>query len=134
MVLYEIPDIRLFWSDDTGFLNQFKEEDFGKQIKYKPISVFPQCSNDLSFWLPENMKIEDFAENDFYDLARDVAGDIIEQVTLIDKFTHPKTGKSSLCFRIIYRHMEKTLNQAEVNEIHNKISSAAVESFNVKIR
>lgn len=24
MLLYDIPDIRLFWSKDTGFLSQFK--------------------------------------------------------------------------------------------------------------
>lgn len=78
MVLYEIPDIRLFWSNDTGFLNQFKEE--GKQMKYKAVSVYPQCANDLSFWLSDNVKIGDFAENDFYDLVRDVGGDFIEQV------------------------------------------------------
>lgn len=83
MVLYGIPDIRLFWSNDTGFLNQFKAEDFAKRLKYKPVSVYPQCANDLSFWLPDGTKIDDFAENDFYDLVRDVAGDIIEQVSFV---------------------------------------------------
>lgn len=56
------------------------------------------------------------------------------QVSLVDKFTHPKTGKSSLCFRIVYRHMERTLSQEEVNGIHSKISSTVEKSFNVKIR
>ncbi|KAJ6639139.1 putative phenylalanine--tRNA ligase, mitochondrial [Pseudolycoriella hygida] len=134
MVLFEIPDIRLFWSNDSGFLNQFKEEDFGKHMKYKPISIYPQCANDLSFWLPDNMGVDDFVGNDFNDVVRDVAGDIVEQVSLIDKFKHPKTGKSSLCFRIVYRHMEKTLTQNEVNEIHSKITTTVEKRFNVKIR
>lgn len=56
------------------------------------------------------------------------------QVTLIDKFKHPKSGKSSLCFRIVYRHMERTLTQAEVNVIHAKIGAEMVKDFNVAIR
>lgn len=35
MCLYSIPDIRLFWSTDSGFLNQFITEDINKSIKYK---------------------------------------------------------------------------------------------------
>lgn len=37
MILYDIPDIRLFWSRDDGFLNQFKYDDptFSKVVKYK---------------------------------------------------------------------------------------------------
>lgn len=35
MKLYEIPDIRLFWSQDPGFLNQFKVPDFRDPITYK---------------------------------------------------------------------------------------------------
>ena len=35
MCLYDIPNIRLFWSNDTGFLNQFKVEDPNTAIKYK---------------------------------------------------------------------------------------------------
>lgn len=80
MVLYEIPDIRLFWSNDSGFLNQFRESDFEKRIKYKAVSTYPQCANDLSFWLPDNVSVEQFSVNDFYDLVRNVAGDMIEQV------------------------------------------------------
>lgn len=56
------------------------------------------------------------------------------QISLVDKFKHPKTGRTSLCFRIVYRHMERTLTQAEVNEIHKHIASASVDSFNVQIR
>lgn len=35
MCLYDIPDIRLFWSKDSGFLNQFKVEDPNTIIKFK---------------------------------------------------------------------------------------------------
>lgn len=133
MILFDIPDIRLFWSNDSGFLNQFNEDDNGLH-KYKAISTFPQCTNDLSFWLPEGMEMEDFSPNDFYDIARSVGEDMIEQITLVDKFKHPKNGKSSLCFRIVYRHMEKTLTQAEVNDIHEKIAKVVSESLNVVIR
>lgn len=133
MILFDIPDIRLFWSNDSGFLNQFNEDDNG-QYKYKAISTFPQCTNDLSFWLPEGMQLDDFSPNDFYDIARGIGGDMIEQITLVDKFKHPKTGKSSMCFRIIYRHMERTLAQAEVGEIHGKIAEVVSERLNVVIR
>lgn len=81
MVLYDIPDIRLLWSTDSGFLNQFREADFERRIKYKAVSQYPQCSNDISFWLPKAGSVP-FSANDFYDLVRDVAGDIAEQVSL----------------------------------------------------
>jgi phenylalanyl-tRNA synthetase alpha chain len=134
MILYEIPDIRLFWSEDSGFLNQFSEADMDKNIKYKPVSQFPQCTNDLSFWLPADLPLDAFSVNDFYDLVRDIAGDIVEQVTLQDKFSHPKTGRNSLCFRIVYRHMERTLTQKEVNRIHADIAKHVVDKYRVTIR
>lgn len=134
MILYDIPDIRLFWSQDSGFLNQFDEKELHKNYKYKPISQFPQCANDLSFWLPSDLPLEAFSSNDFYDLVRNIGGDVVEQVTLYDKFTHPKTGRNSLCFRIVYRHMERTLTQKEANAVHAKIGQELVEKYHVTIR
>lgn len=130
MILFDVPDIRLFWSKDSGFLSQFSE-DSGKIQKYKAVSMFPQCCNDMSFWLAEGQQQ---SMNDFYDVIRDVGGDTVEQVTLKDEFKHPKTGKTSLCFRIVYRHMERTLTQVEVNELHGQIAQALVQQYGVVIR
>lgn len=81
MALYKIPDIRLMWSTDSGFLTQFQNKSSHDTITYKPVSLYPQCTNDISFWLPDNVTIDSFVSNDFYDLVRDIGGDIIEQVS-----------------------------------------------------
>lgn len=41
MVLFGIPDIRLFWSSDSRFLSQFKAGDLS--TKFKSFSKFPPC-------------------------------------------------------------------------------------------
>lgn len=134
MIIYDIPDIRLFWSRDSGFLSQFNEKELDKNFKYKAISQYPQCCNDLSFWLPSDLTFETFSLNDVYDAVRDVGGDVIEQVVVLDKFTHPKTKQNSLTVRITYRHMERTLTQEEVNNVHSAIANELVDKYNVKIR
>lgn len=131
MKLYGIPDIRLFWSQDSGFLSQFDFEDHNKQVQYKAVSMFPQCTNDISFWLPTD---QEYNSSDFYDLVRQIGGDIVEQVKLIDEFTHPKKGQTSHCYRIVYRHLEKTLTQEEVNALHKQIEQAATDLFRVTLR
>ncbi|XP_014610037.1 PREDICTED: probable phenylalanine--tRNA ligase, mitochondrial [Polistes canadensis] len=131
MCLYNIPDIRLFWSTDTGFLNQFKVDDVNTQIQYKAISIYPQCKNDISFWLPED---KEYTSNNFYELVREIGGDIIEQVILTDVFTHPKTKRISHCYTIVYRHMERTLSKSEVNIVHRKLEKAVTDRFHVTVR
>lgn len=54
----------------------------------QPLSKYPPLLNDISFWLPEDGG--DFAENDFYELVRSIGGDLVEKVSLVDQFTHPK--------------------------------------------
>jgi len=135
MVLYSIPDIRLFWTKDTGFHSQFSSAEVDSNIVYKETSRFPQCINDISFWLPNDKeKVELFSPNDFYDLVRDIGGDLVEQVKLVDEFTHPKKGLNSQSYRIVYRDMTKTLSQSEANAVHKAIESAASHQLGVTIR
>lgn len=131
MCLFKIPDIRIFWSNDPGFLNQFAAADVETNVVYKPVSNCSPCPNDISFWLPEN---GEYNSNDFYDLVRTIGGDLVEQVSLVDEFKHPKTGKTSHCYRIVYRHMERTLAQEEVNAVHKIIELAASNNLGVTIR
>lgn len=62
MKLFEIDDIRLFWSKDPRFINQFTA---GQINKFRPYSKYPSCYKDIAFWIPEN-----FSENDFHAVVR----------------------------------------------------------------
>ena len=73
MVLFQIPDIRLFWSQDSRFLHQFKS---GVVSQFQPYSKYPSTSKDVSFWLNDR----DVHENDVYDVVRDSAGALVEEV------------------------------------------------------
>ncbi len=77
MILYSIPDIRLFWSKDERFLSQFQQ---GAITTFKPYSKYPSCFKDVSFWLPHEANLH---ENDFCDLIRDVTGDLVEDVKTV---------------------------------------------------
>ena len=111
MVLFGVPDIRLFWSTDPRFLKQFSP---GTVSQFTPFSKYPECYKDVAFWLNDTSvsaagggQVSKFHENDLMELLREEAGDLIEDVHLVDEFRHPKTGRKSLCYRINYRSMER---------------------------
>lgn len=147
MLLYSIPDIRLFWSTDSRFLSQFSAS--APIQRFVPFSKYPACIKDVSFWVP--VKSErgmsaagglsknastptEFHENDVMEIARDVCGDLVEDVRLVDEFVHPKTGRKSMCYRTNYRSLERTLTNDETNELHDKFRSQLVEKLGVELR
>eukprot|EP00568_Trieres_chinensis_P012557 CAMPEP_0183317672 /NCGR_PEP_ID=MMETSP0160_2-20130417/58594_1 /TAXON_ID=2839 ORGANISM="Odontella Sinensis, Strain Grunow 1884" /NCGR_SAMPLE_ID=MMETSP0160_2 /ASSEMBLY_ACC=CAM_ASM_000250 /LENGTH=420 /DNA_ID=CAMNT_0025483749 /DNA_START=23 /DNA_END=1285 /DNA_ORIENTATION=+ len=113
MILFKIPDIRLFWSEDERFHSQFKE---GEITTFEPYSKYPPVFKDIAFWLPES-----YQENDFFELARGVAGDLVEKIECIDEFTNPKTGRSSKCYRISYRSMDRSLTNEEIDRLQDDL-------------
>ncbi|EKX42167.1 hypothetical protein GUITHDRAFT_74102, partial [Guillardia theta CCMP2712] len=126
MVLFDIPDIRLFWTEDERFLKQFKD---GVITKFQPFSKYPPCYKDVSFWLPG-----DWQENNFFELVRNIAGDIVESVELVDKFDNPKKGKTSHCYRINYRAMDRSLTNEEVDKIQEQVRELVAKKLNVELR
>ncbi|KAI9502177.1 phenylalanyl-tRNA synthetase alpha subunit, mitochondrial [Coemansia spiralis] len=128
MLLFGIPDIRLFWSTDPRFTSQFSP---GRINAFKPFSRHPSCTKDVSFWLPS---IGNFHENDLMDLVRETAGDLVEDVKLIDSFTHPKTGKTSHCYRINYCSMDRNVTNDEINLIQEQVRDQMVKQLGVTLR
>jgi len=134
MVLFNIPDIRLFWTEDQRFHSQFDSlatlplADIGK-IKFKPYSKYPHCFKDISFWIHDG-----FHENQFFELVRTVAGDLCEKVQLVSVFKHPTTSKKSHCYRINYRSMDRSLTNDEVGVLQQEIQKQATLQLGVVVR
>jgi phenylalanyl-tRNA synthetase alpha chain len=128
MILFGIPDIRLFWSQDSRFLSQFSPETVST---FKPWSKYPGITRDVAFWMQQGVDVH---ENDFTEIVRSTAGDLVENVSVVDEFTHPKTGRRSKCFRINYQAMDRNLTNDEINELQTAVESGLVSEFGVQIR
>eukprot|EP00697_Spironema_sp_BW2_P015820 gnl/Spiro4/6810_TR3524_c0_g1_i1.p1 gnl/Spiro4/6810_TR3524_c0_g1~~gnl/Spiro4/6810_TR3524_c0_g1_i1.p1 ORF type:complete len:404 (-),score=70.13 gnl/Spiro4/6810_TR3524_c0_g1_i1:41-1252(-) len=131
MVLFGIPDIRLFWSTDERFLNQFRAGPGAMDTRFVPFSKFPACFKDISFWTNPTRPIH---ENDVHEIVRSEAGDLVENVSLIDSFVHPKTSRTSNCFRINYRSMERNLTNEEIDKLQFRIRDRFINDLKVELR
>jgi len=123
----DLPDIRLLWSQDKRVKKQLK---LGN--KYKEVSKFPPITRDISFVVKKS-----FIPNDYFDLIRDLGGDLVEEVKLLDKYSNAKkfgADKLSYTYRIIYRNNSRTLLSSEVDKIQKKIYGETAKKFNAELR
>jgi len=123
----DLPDIRLLWSEDERVKKQLV---LGN--KFKEVSKFPPVIRDISFIIEES-----FIPNDYFDVIRDIGGDWIEQVELLDKYENEEKfgkGKLSYTFRITYRSLERTLTNEDVNLLHAKLEKKTESDFGASIR
>ncbi len=123
----KLPDIRLLWSDDERVKKQLK---LGNE--FVQVSKYPPVVRDISFVVSS-----DFIPNNYFDLVRDVLGDMAEQVEQVDKYENAEklgAGKVSYAYRVTYRSLDRTLTNDEVNALHAKLEKATVENFSAKIR
>ena len=127
IISMELPDIRLLWSDDKRVKKQLK---LGN--KFIEVSKYPAIVRDISFVVNNN-----FIPNDYFDIVREIAPNLVEQVELLDKYENvEKFGKDkiSYAYRITYRSVDKTLTNTEIDKIHKKLEDVTVKSFGAAIR
>ena len=128
MIKMDIPDIRIFWSEDPRITSQFKDIN----SKYTEVSKYPEISRDISFIIDKNINL-----NNYYEIVRDFADNLIEEVKLIDTYEDKdKFGedKKSYTFRIVYRSPERTLKNDEINEIQEKIREKTKQDLAADLR
>jgi phenylalanyl-tRNA synthetase alpha chain len=128
MIKMGIPDIRILWSDDPRITGQFKDIN----SKYKEVSKFPEISRDISFIIDKSINL-----NNYYEIVRDFAENLIEEVKLLDSYEDDKKfgkDKKSYTFRIVYRSPERTLTNEEINKIQEEIREETEKELNATLR
>lgn len=123
----DLPDIRLLWSDDERVKKQLV---LGQ--KFHEVSKFPPVPRDISFIVNKS-----FIPNDYFDLIRELGGDLVEEVELMDKYENDaKFGadRISYTYHVVYRSSERTLTSEEVDAIHNKLYEQTKSIYNAELR
>ena len=93
--------------------------------------------------VPEHLTVGDLIDflredralpNDFFEIGREVCGELVEKMELVDEFTNPKKGKTSHCYRITYRSMERSLTDEEDNKMQEPMREKAESVLKVELR
>ncbi|MCL5008743.1 MAG: hypothetical protein M1400_00175 [Patescibacteria group bacterium] len=123
----ELPDIRLLWSDDERVKKQLN---LGQ--KFVEVSKYPPITRDISFIVSS-----DFVPNNYFDLIREIGGDLVEQVELLDKYENKEKfgeGKTSYTYRVIYRSPDRTLKTEEVEPLQARLYEETKKQYNAELR
>lgn len=127
IISMDLPDIRLLWSQDERVTRQLK---LGQE--YQEVSKFPPIIRDISFVVDRG-----FIPNNYFDLIREIGGDLVEEVELLDKYENEeKFGKDkiSYTYRIVYRSNERTLEAKEIEPLQEELEEETKKLFKANIR
>ena len=123
----KLPDIRLLWSTDERIKKQLV-----LGTEFKEVSKYPPVIRDISFIVEKS-----FVPNDYFDLVRDVAKDLVEQVELIDRYENDEkfgADKVSFAYRVTYRSIARTLTNAEIDTLHKELEETTRATYNATVR
>ncbi|KFP60001.1 Ferredoxin-fold anticodon-binding domain-containing protein 1, partial [Cariama cristata] len=129
MLICGISDWRMLWTSDTRFLRQFPR---GELRLFKSFSLYPPSyMHDVSFWVPDG---EPFDEVAFHTVARQVSGETVISIQLIDSFQQSETGRKSLCYRLTFQSCDKALSCQEVAEMQLLLRKEINQRLRVTLR
>ncbi|MDD6795228.1 MAG: phenylalanine--tRNA ligase subunit beta [Clostridiaceae bacterium] len=98
---------------------------------YTPLPKFPAATRDIAVLVDEEVLV-----GDIEDTIKRAGGNLVEKITLFDIYRGVQVpeGKKSVAYAIVYRDHKKSLNDNEVNKIHDKILKNLSNKFGAELR
>jgi phenylalanyl-tRNA synthetase alpha chain len=124
-----VPDIRLLRSDDPRIASQMLD-----LAPYRPVSTMPAITRDLSVAVDAHDNVDDLGDRVRTALGDDA--DAVEEVAVRSETPYEQLpasavdrmgmapGQKNVLVRVVLRHLERTLTDAEANELRDRIYAA----------
>jgi phenylalanyl-tRNA synthetase beta chain len=98
---------------------------------FKPFSTYPASDRDIAFFAATTVSVADITK-----AITKAGGSLLESVELFDEYRgeHVPEGQRSLAFRLIYQASDRTLTDADIEPVHQKVRDVLVEKFRVTLR
>lgn len=107
------PDVAVLEIDLDMLLSALPEG-----VKYAPIPKYPHIDRDVALIVDEAVPA-----SGIMDLMRSYSSELVEDIAIFDfyKGKNIPEGKKSLAFAIRYRAKDRTLTDAEIEDLHKKL-------------
>ncbi|MBW4560089.1 MAG: phenylalanine--tRNA ligase subunit beta [Mojavia pulchra JT2-VF2] len=126
-----LPDsVYVFQLDADALLDALDQDDVLTPV-FHPYSTYPASDRDIAFFAPVKVSVSEIEK-----VITKAGKELLESVELFDEYRgeNVPAGQRSLAFRLIYRASDRTLTDAEVEPVHNRVREALVEKFGVSLR
>lgn len=101
-----------------------------KNIKFEPISAYPQSLRDYAFIIDDSIN--------YIDIKNEVkkCSSLIKEVSIFDiyKGKNLAQNEKSIALTVVFESNDHTLKDNEIDEVHNKIVETLNKKFNVSLR
>ena len=118
-------DVMLNAVEDNEALNQ----------TFTPYSVFPAADRDLAFFVSTQVSVAEI-QRVIQKAANSPQPSLLTEIELFDEYRgeHVPAGQRSLAFRLVYQASDRTLTDADINPVHQRVRDALEEKFQVDLR
>ena len=103
--------------------------EFSGSRKSETLITMPAAIQDLALVVDENV-----AASDVEAALRSGAGELLESITLFDRYDKLGDGKVSLAFTMVFRAKDRTLTADEVSQYRTAAAEAALKSCGASVR
>jgi hypothetical protein len=94
--------------------------------RYQAFSKYPYIVRDVAFWTPAGADMKAIEQD-----IKKGAGELCVKASLFDQFQ--KGERTSYAFRLVFQSFERTLTEAEVNQIMEKVyASLKATGFDIR--
>lgn len=117
--------------DHNGFELNFEElvKLVVEEKEYRPISKYPAITRDLALFAPMNERVINIL-----DVIENIAGGLLVDTDLFDIYERQAEDKKSLAFHLVFQSHDKTLTDAEINVLMEKIFTALEANSSWEVR
>lgn len=127
----ELPDeVYVFQLNLAVLLSVMTQADILRR-KFSGYSTFPPADRDIAFFVSVAVSVDEIKQ-----VISEAAGNLLESIELFDEYRGENVpeGQRSLAFRLIYRTSDRTLTDADIDPVQQKVRDALVEKFQVNLR
>jgi phenylalanyl-tRNA synthetase beta chain len=97
-------------------------------VHFSALPVFPPVRRDITVIAPATLSVQVVL-----DYVTALKLPLLEKINLIDLFEPEQAEERNITFRLTFRHAERTLKDAEVDKVREKIAAALVKDLPVHL-